>query len=114
MPRLRLPARFESLDPFLAFIADQGEAAGFRSIRRGEVQLVVEEAVVNIIRHAYPGHAGDIELRWEAGSEPGRVVLEIEDEGVPFDLRSAPAPDLRSGIEERPIGGLGIHFIRSL
>ncbi|MDD8027092.1 MAG: SpoIIE family protein phosphatase, partial [Acidobacteriota bacterium] len=63
-------------------------------------------------RHAYPGHAGDIELRWEAGSGP--VVLEIEDEGVPFDLRSAPAPDLRSGIEERPIGGLGIHFIRSL
>ncbi len=114
MPSLRLPARLESLDAFLAFAAARAAEAGFSPARAGEVRLVVEEAVVNVIRHAYPDVPGDVELRWKTGSEPGRVVLEIEDAGVPFDVRSVPAPDLAAGLEDRKIGGLGVFFIRSM
>lgn len=114
MPRLRLPARLESLDPFLAFVAARSAAAGYSSLRTGEVQLAVEEAVVNIIRHAYIGIPGDIELIWESGPEPGNSILEIEDTGVPFDVRSVPPPDLRSGLEDRKIGGLGVFFLLNM
>lgn len=114
MPTLRLPARLESLEAILSFAAEQCAAAGFSPIRRSEIQLVVEEAVVNVIHHAYAEAPGEVELRWEAQGAPGRFRLEIADAGRPFDLLSAPSPDLISGLGERPVGGLGVHFIRSL
>jgi anti-sigma regulatory factor (Ser/Thr protein kinase) len=101
---LRLPAVLESLTAFLDFAAGRCAEAGFSAIRTREVQLVVEEAVVNIVRHAYPDEPGEVELRWSPDASPGRVVLEIVDSGIPYDARSAPAPDLTSGVDERKSG----------
>ena len=44
----------------------------------------------------------------------GGVLLEVEDDGKPFDPLQAPPPDLTLPLEKRPIGGLGIHLIRNL
>jgi anti-sigma regulatory factor (Ser/Thr protein kinase)/CRP-like cAMP-binding protein len=112
--RLRLPARLESLASFLDFTAERCTQAGFSPSRTKEVQLAVEEAVVNIIRHAYPHRSGEIELRWRPDASPGRAALEIEDAGVPFDLRTSPAPDLKAGLDDRRVGGLGVFFIMNL
>ena len=49
-------------------------------------------------------------LRLDAGT----VVVQVEDEGRPFNPLEAPPVDLDAPIEGRPIGGLGIHLIRSL
>ena len=39
----------------------------------------------------------------------------IADDGRPFDpLTEAPEPDLESAIEDRPIGGLGVHLVRTM
>ncbi len=46
-----------------------------------------------------------------AGDE---ITVEIEDDGRAFDPFDAPPPDLTSSIEERAIGGLGVHLVRSL
>jgi anti-sigma regulatory factor (Ser/Thr protein kinase) len=42
------------------------------------------------------------------------VSLTVQDEGVPFNPLDAPAADDTAPIEERPIGGLGIHLVRKL
>jgi serine phosphatase RsbU (regulator of sigma subunit)/anti-sigma regulatory factor (Ser/Thr protein kinase) len=111
MAHLRLSARLESLDEFRSFVADRAAESGFSPSRVEEIQLAVEEAIVNIIRHAYPQGRGEVELRWLKGVDPAQAVIEIEDTGSPFDLRSAPAPDLQAGLEERKVGGLGVFFI---
>jgi serine phosphatase RsbU (regulator of sigma subunit)/anti-sigma regulatory factor (Ser/Thr protein kinase) len=111
---LRLPARLESLDKFLGFTADRAAESGFSSSRTGEIQLSVEEAVVNIVQHAYPHGPGEIELRWLPGADPAKVRIEIEDAGVPFDVRATSAPDLRSGLDQRRVGGLGVYFIMQM
>ena len=50
-----------------------------------------------------------------ASSQTDPRVIEIIDDGIPFDpLTEAPEPDLTSPIEDRPIGGLGVHFTKSL
>jgi anti-sigma regulatory factor (Ser/Thr protein kinase) len=41
-------------------------------------------------------------------------VLEIADTGKPFDVLSLPEPDITLDIKDRQVGGLGIHFIRTL
>ncbi|MBN1938872.1 MAG: SpoIIE family protein phosphatase [Candidatus Aminicenantes bacterium] len=111
---LRLPARLEYLEQYLDFVEVRGREDGFSPLQIKEIQLAVEEAVVNIIHHAYPQASGEIEVRWRTGTVAGRVEIDIEDRGVPFDPRSKAAPDLRSGLEERKVGGLGIYFIDQL
>jgi len=39
-------------------------------------------------------------------------VVEVSDNGKPFNPLDHPEPDLNQPLEERPIGGLGIHLIR--
>ena len=56
---------------------------------RFKVRLVLEEVVLNLIDHAVDSVTDRIDLGIEL--QPGRVVLVLEDDGAPFDPRSAPA-----------------------
>ncbi len=114
MVPLRLPAQLESLEPFLDFIETRGRDSGCSSLQTKEIQLAVEEAVVNIIHHAYPRTTGEIELRWRDGASAGRIEIDIEDTGVPFQPGTTTSPNLRAGLEERKVGGLGIFFIERM
>ncbi|HEX3026476.1 MAG TPA: ATP-binding protein [Clostridia bacterium] len=42
------------------------------------------------------------------------LTIEIRDDGIPFNPLKQPEPDLSQNIEERPIGGLGIHLVRKM
>lgn len=70
-------------------------------------QLVVEEIATNAVRH---GGASDVFVD-VAISE--RIRLDIRDDGAPFDPLSAPTPDLSLDLDQRSVGGLGLHLIRS-
>ena len=75
--------------------------------------LALEEILSNVIRHGYaePGkHEIFVCLRIEDGS----VDLQVEDDGRAFDPLSAPEVDLDVPLEERRVGGLGIHLLRKL
>jgi serine/threonine-protein kinase RsbW len=75
------------------------------------VHLVLDEIVVNVIRHGYDDdleHHIDVRLTLEGPV----LTIEVEDDGRPFNPLDAPPPDLSLSIEERPLGGLGIHIVR--
>ena len=85
------------------------------------LNLAVEEAVVNVINYAYPkGTEGDIEINITNSPIPDlsesstEVIFTIIDEGVPFDPTTHDEADTTSELEERQIGGLGIHLIRNI
>ena len=59
-----------------------------------------------------PAGAHSIELRVEAGA--GRLAVIVEDDGKPFNPFAMEAPDTELDIEERAIGGLGIHLVRNV
>ena len=40
--------------------------------------------------------------------------LELSDDGIAFDPLSLPPPDVSLDIEDRLIGGLGVHLIRTM
>jgi anti-sigma regulatory factor (Ser/Thr protein kinase) len=79
-----------------------------------DVLLIAEEVIANTIDHGgTPGQSPpqiDVLLQAEAG----RLRLEIRDNGTAFDPLALPPPDLDVDILERPLGGLGIHLIRTL
>lgn len=75
-------------------------------------QLVLEEIVNNVVQHAFAGVASR-ELRVTATVDPDGVSLTVEDDGRPFDpLVDAPPADTESPLEERPVGGLGLHLVK--
>ena len=87
---------------------------GFISLETSmQLQLVLEEAVVNVINYAYPeGEEGRIEVDFRIDSDGLEVT--IRDEGKPFDPTQTPDVDTEAGVDEREIGGLGIFLIRQL
>lgn len=82
---------------------------------RDDVRLIVEELASNAIDHGGTDvPVGQHELSVDIGIEGELLTLRFSDDGAPFDPTDAPAPDLAADIDERPIGGLGLHLIKQL
>lgn len=96
----------------LSWIRQQLAQAGMDESSMHKVEIASEEALVNIIRHAYKNRAGDIEIHIQEG-EPFFVEITIRDHGPPFNpLERDITFDRTAGIDEREVGGLGILFMR--
>jgi serine/threonine-protein kinase RsbW len=76
-----------------------------------ELVLAVEEAVTNIILHGYEGKNGVIILLIQPNQRSVKIIL--QDDAPPFDPTHVPAPRLDLPLDERPLGGLGIHIMRN-
>lgn len=78
-----------------------------------KILLCIDELVTNIIAHAYTDkeeHAVQMECRVEGN----KIILELRDDGVPFDPTKQSRPNVKMSIESRDIGGLGIHLVTTL
>jgi anti-sigma regulatory factor (Ser/Thr protein kinase) len=78
------------------------------------VELAVSEAVTNSLRHAY-GNAPDREIGLRVTVEPGRLVVEVTDTGLPLDpahIENATLPDAEDS--RRESGGRGLFLIRQV
>lgn len=76
-----------------------------------EVQLALEEQLTNIVHYAYDDDR-EHHIKVRVTFHPPEFRIEVEDDGRPFNPLERPAPDLTLPIDQRPIGGLGIHLIR--
>jgi Amt family ammonium transporter len=76
-------------------------------------KVIFDELMNNIVTYAYSDDdEHDIEVRMELAGK--RLTVTITDDGVPFNPLSEKAPDIDASLEEREIGGLGIHLVRNL
>ena len=79
------------------------------------VHLVLEELVLNIIDYGFDDGNEDHELEVVLISEDDNLTIEITDDGIAFDpLEDAKIPDTNAPLEDRPIGGLGVHLVRTM
>ena len=77
------------------------------------VNLVLEEAVVNVINYAYPKEKHE-SIFLSARLHEGSIVLVLTDTGLEFDPTLVPEADITLSADERQIGGLGIFLIRQI
>lgn len=111
---LTVPGTFDGVrqaaDGFDAFAAAHGLA-------RGEVwpfQVALDEVLSNIVRHGLSEAAEPPPIEIEIHLRGGEIELVIIDGAPAFNPLDVAAPDLQQGLEDRPIGGLGIAFVRKL
>ncbi len=92
---------------------------GDKSRYGGKGVLKAVEAVIDELGPAIEGveaseQRTSDEILIEVNVEGDRLMIDIRDDGAPFDPLSIPEPDLSVELEERQIGGLGMYFVRSL
>ena len=76
-----------------------------------EIHLAVEEHFTNVVSHGYKDdHEHKIKIN--LAHENNVVKIQIEDDGIPFNPLETSAPDVTCRLEDREIGGLGIHIAK--
>lgn len=76
------------------------------------MELATEEIVSNIYKHGYKGKKGEIEITI-LPKPPLGIKIRIQDEAIAFNPWSIEEVDPSLSLEERKIGGLGIHLAKA-
>lgn len=95
------------------FIEQIGEELELKPALVMSLNLVLEEAISNIILYAYPQKMGEL-ITIMVDKTDNMLVFTITDKGVEFDPTVVPEADITLSAEDRPIGGLGIYLIKKI
>lgn len=80
---------------------------------RRSLNVALDELLANVASHGRTGR--DVcSVTVEAELDQERVTVIVTDDGTPFDPFTREDPDTTLSVEERPIGGLGIHLVGQL
>jgi len=98
-----------------AAFAEFADAHGLPAPVRRSMHVALDELLTNTSVHGFPGREGG-EVTVEAKLGTDRVSVTLTDDGRPFDPFGVgvAAPDTALPVEERRIGGLGIHLVRRM
>ena len=101
------------LEKLESFTADFALKAGLSDKDLFALQIVVEELVTNVIDYGevpVGEHAATVDLT----AQDGLLTIVIRDRGKEYNPLLREDPDVTLPAEERPIGGLGVHFCKKL
>ncbi len=109
-----MPNRIEELAGVSEAVETLGREEAWAPDVSYGVVLALEELATNVVRHGGE-EEGASEIEIEVVSTDEEVRVEVRDKGKPFDpFREAPAPNIDAALEDRKIGGLGVHIVKAL
>jgi anti-sigma regulatory factor (Ser/Thr protein kinase) len=111
---IKLSSEAAELARLEAFADAFARGRGLPDDERVRLLLILEELFTNVVVHGYAPGAANGSISVVLGWGAGRLTIDLVDDGRPFDPLAREAPDLDVPGEEREIGGLGIHIVRSL
>jgi serine/threonine-protein kinase RsbW len=109
--RIRVHSQVEKLYDICDFVLDKAEQAGFDLRERGKIKVMIYEACLNVVEHAYfsnPEHWIDV----YAGYNEKKLVIIIQDWGESFEFDPTREYDVEQAVRDRRTGGFGLHIIR--
>ena len=108
-----LPNDVQEVTKLADFVDEFCEAIGADMSMTMSLNLALEEVVVNVMSYAYPKDSkGEVTIHAEF--ENDILTFIVIDNGIPFDPTKTEDADTTLSAEERPIGGLGIHLVRTI
>lgn len=111
---LELEAKTTRLGDVVEFLGNGAREANLPLDRVEELNLVIEELFMNVCSHAYEKtERGMVTVSYSIPA-CGKLNVEFADRGVEFNPLETAAPDIRLGLEHRPVGGLGILLVKKL
>jgi anti-sigma regulatory factor (Ser/Thr protein kinase) len=110
--RLKIPRTFSAIHPASETATSWLQARHVPDDALTLAALAIEELATNAIKYGGATAGGHIEVEIQVAA--GRLTIVVSDDGHPFNPLDVPAPDTSLPIEEREVGGLGIHLLRTL
>lgn len=112
---ISLPVNPDLVASALQWLEYVGEQQSWPSRTRFKLQLCLDETLTNIAMHGYTGHQApeppQIKLQLSQEGET-RLVLDIFDNGAPFDPTARTSRELDKSLEDAKIGGHGLRLLR--
>jgi serine/threonine-protein kinase RsbW len=111
---LSLANEAAGLPRLIDFVEDFARRHDLPQFERSRLLLVLEELFTNVVKYGHAEDAVATTIGITLALKGGELTIEFSDDGPPFDPLIAASPDLERPIADRPIGGLGLHILRSL
>ena len=110
---LEIPSKTDNLELIREFVSNIASKAGFDSENVNKIELAVDEACSNVIKHAYEKNDNQlIDVAIEI--DKNKFTVFVTDKGKGFDVKKLKTPDMTEYLQQMKVGGLGIYLIRSL
>ena len=110
--RVSLSPRLSAVRSLAQMVEEFGDANKLPDQQVYMINLALDELITNTVSYGLRGVARPkIEIMLQVSETA--LVLTMEDNGRPFDPTQDTHPDVSSEVAERPIGGLGLHLIKT-
>lgn len=110
--RVTIPARLSEVRELSSMVEAFGYANDLPDPKVFVINLALDELITNTVTHGLEDLA-DAEIRIRMRVAAGTLILVMEDNGQPFDPTQDTNADVTSSLEERAVGGLGLHLVKS-
>lgn len=114
--QIETKASLENFETILAEVEGLLTETGCPMDMLYDLNISFEEIFVNIASYAYSQGDGDgmIRILMEIQENPYKVLIKFRDTGIPYNPLEKEDPNIDLPGEERPIGGLGIFFVKNM
>lgn len=111
-----MPAQLPGVAAVQALVEEACEAADLPPGRAFKLSMAVEELLTNVVTHGAAQAVGRVVHMGAMVQTTGdSVVVELNDDAPAFNpFTDAAKADLDASVDDRPIGGLGVHLVRSM
>ena len=111
---LTIPPDTEEVPRLLDAVEAFAEEAELSPKAAHRLAVVVEELAANVAMHGSEGEGAATFVAVTVRAEGDEVIATVEDDGRAFDPLARAEADTGSALEDRDIGGLGVHFVRQM
>ena len=111
-------ASLDNFEQIESFVMQHLDEAGCPSKPAHHILIAMEELVVNVCSYAYPDatpdNLGPLRVHFTWRTKPNAIVIEVGDDGVPFNPLKHDDPERPESIETAKVGGLGLFMTKKL
>jgi len=111
---LTIPPETDEVTRLLDALEAFAEEAALPPKAAHRLSVVIEELAANVAMHGSSGPGAATFVAVTVRQDGETLVATIEDDGRAFDPLAQAAPDVDAALEDRDIGGLGVHFVQQM
>jgi len=111
--QLKIPSQSDNLSIIRDVVAKVASRVGFDTDEASKIELAVDEACTNVIKHAYANNSNQM-IEVSIKIDQKKLIIIVADKGKGFNPDEIKLPDLNKSIKEGRKGGLGLCLIKTL
>ena len=108
-----LKSKLSELQTLCRHLEDCGDVMELPQKCLLEINLGLDELFTNIISYGF-GDESEHQIKFSLAKDRETLVVQVEDDGIPFNPLDAAGPMESQDLDSINIGGLGIHLVKEV